>query len=228
MSYNPNHGLIPLPTKYIKTNIAEGLERPVYFNLAEFQLSRVEFNTVSYNGAETHLLNCSFAFPSQGKIRTIQAYDIDGRLLPFSDFLSRLQIHIRSLDMANVCKTLSTVFRTVKYGGFLNNLTVSINNSYNHKRALSLISVRVAESLGWRSEAGCLAQLILFYGNGLVSTRCIITDNITTDIVIPGAENINTEVSLRGNLQFISLEPVIQRSNFTTSEIFHCADDHRQ
>src|ERR1035437_4683484 len=211
------HGrLAQLPMVRVNTNATQGVNyRPHFFDLQSFGLSRVDIDSVFYNesDAEAELVkgNFSFAYLREDKLRTIHAYDSQGELIPFIEFLNHFHITIESKNLFKTGKYLSRVFRPIRYGGFFQDLDIHINDNHNGKTTdgISLISLSLAHNLGWSSaEAGSSAQFTLFYADGLVKGHCVVSDLIEKDVVIYGQENIKKEIKLGEGFQFVTLESV--------------------
>ena len=200
----------------VETNETKGdLYRPRFFDLKDYALSKVEYNSIFYNEAnpEAELINgnYSFAYIRQDKLRTIRAYDLEGKLIPFDKFLDRLHIKIYSNNLFKTSKYLSRVFRPVRYGSFISNLNIYLNNNHCGKQTdgISLISLKLAKELGWKEAYnGSSAQFTLFSEEGLVKGHCVVSDKIESDVVIYGEDNIKSELKLGNNLQYVAIEPV--------------------
>src|ERR1035437_3517369 len=128
--------LSQLPMVSVNTNATQGVNyRPHFFDLQSFGLSRVDIDSVFYNesDAEAELVkgNFSFAYLREDKLRTIHAYDSQGELIPFNEFLNYFHITIESTNLFKTGKYLSRVFRPVRYGGFFQDLDIHINDNQN-------------------------------------------------------------------------------------------------
>src|ERR1035437_10390475 len=201
--------LSQLPSCKIETNATQGVTyRPHFFDLQSFGLSRVDIDSVYYNesDAEAELVrgDFSFSYLREDKLRTIHAYDSQGELIPFNEFLNHFHITIESTNLFKTGKYLSRVFRPIRYGGFFQDLDIHVNNNHNGKTTdgISLISLSLAHNLGWSSaEAGSSAQFTLLYAAGLVKGHCVVSDLIEKDVVIYGQENIKKEIKLGEGFQ---------------------------
>ncbi|MHB8335831.1 MAG: hypothetical protein ACYDEE_00240 [Ignavibacteriaceae bacterium] len=199
----------------VETNISQGSYRPFFFDLPEFNLSKVEFNSCFFNNdeVEKQLLQGSFSFAylREDKLRTIDVYDKGNDHVQFKDFLDHFGIQIISKNLFKTGKYLSRVFRPIRYGSFYKGLDVHINNNHNGKitDGISLISVDLAKSLGWENaKANMSAQFTLFFNGGLVKGHCVLSDWIKHDVIIYGQDNIKTEISLNNGYEYVTLEPV--------------------
>ncbi len=205
-----------LPSNKIQNNLNQGTYRPRFFELKEFNLSRVIYNSKEYSSGEAErdllLVDYSFAYLREDKIRTIDVFDSSNHKINFSDFTNRFGICINSNNLFKTGKYLSRVFRPVRYAGHFKNINVHINSNPKLKGkvtdGISLISLSLAKVLGWENvKAGMSAQFTLFFDKGLVKGHCIVSDKIKHDVIIYGDENIKKEISLTDR-QYISLEPV--------------------
>ena len=208
---------ISLPMNKVETNAIQGVYRPAFFDLSEFNLNRVDYSTAFYEegSAEIELLRGSFSFCylREDKLRMITAFDKEDRIIPFNEFTDRFGIKIRSKNLFKTGKYLSRVFRPVKYGKFFQGLHIHINNNpvYRGKvtDGISLVSVKLAKELGWtKADKNMSAQFTLFFKEGLVKGHCVLSDKIESDVVVYGNDNIKSEISLGKELQYITLEPV--------------------
>ncbi len=206
-----------LPAKEVATNEVSGSYRPRFFDLAHFSLSNVVFNSVFFQeqDAERCLLNgdFSFCYLREDKLRTIDAYDEQGELIKFIQFLDRLGIRVQSTNLFKTGKYLSRVFRSTKYGRFFMDLDIHINSNpaYAGKvtDGISIISLELAKALGWADAApNKSAQFTLFFANGLIKGHCVVSDKISHDVVIYGEDNIKHELYLGRGLQYVAIEPV--------------------
>lgn len=209
--------LNPEPIKQVESNSINGRYRPMFFDLEAFNLSSVDINSVFYNTEEDDpeltLLkeDFSFVYLREDKLRTIDAYDLDGEHIEFSDFLDHFSIGIKSLNLFKSGKYLSRVFRPVKHGGFYNGLDININE--NHSLAetdgISLISLKLAHSLGWSdAKPNMSCQFTCFYEAGLVKGHAVVSDRISSDVVVYGQDNIKSEISFTNGLKYVAVEPV--------------------
>ena len=199
----------------VETNISQGSYRPFFFDLPDYNISRVEFNSCFFNNSEIErqLLQGSFSFAylREDKLRTIDVFDTNGDHVMFKDFLDHFGIKIKSKNLFKTGKYLSRVFRPIRYGSFFKGLDVHINNNHNGKitDGISLISLDLARSLGWKNaEANMSAQFTLFFNGGLVKGHCVLSDWINHDVIIYGQENIKSEISLNNGYEYVTLEPV--------------------
>ncbi len=204
-----------ISSNQVETNISQGSYRPFFFDLQDYNISRVEFNSCFYNNSEVERLllqgSFSFAYLREDKLRTIDVFDTNGDHVPFNDFLSHFGIKINSKNLFKTGKYLSRVFRPIRYGSFFKRLDVHINNNHSGKvtDGISLISVDLAKSLGWeKAEANMSAQFTLFFNGGLVKGHCVLSDWIKHDVIIYGQENIKSEISLNNGYEYVTLEPV--------------------
>src|ERR1035437_7194929 len=166
------HGrLAQLPMVRVNTNATQGVNyRPHFFDLQSFNLSRVDIDSVFYNesDAEIELVrgNFSFTYLREDKLRTIHAYNNQGELILFNEFLNHFHITMESKNLFKTGKYLSCVFRPIRYGAFFYNLDNHFNDNHSSKQTdgISLISISLAHILGWvNAEAGSSAQFTLFY-----------------------------------------------------------------
>ena len=136
----------------IKSNSINGKYRPMFFDLEAFKVSRAELNSIFYNNEEDDpelaLLKGSFSFAylREDKLRTIDVYGLDNKHIPFSKFLDRFSINIKSNNLFKSGKYLSRVFRPVRFGGFYKGLNIYINNNHSitETDGISLISLELA------------------------------------------------------------------------------------
>lgn len=205
-----------LPYTPVQNNLNQGSYRPRFFELQEFNVSKVNYNSTEYSSgqAEKELLlgDYSFAYLREDKIRTIDVFDSSKLKINFSDFTDRFGIRINSSNLFKTGKYLSRVFRPVRYAGHFTNIDVYINQNPKHQGkvtdGISLISLSLAKVLGWEKvKAGMSAQFTLFFDKGLVKGHCVVSDKIKHDIIIYGDNNIKKEISLKDR-QYLSLEPV--------------------
>ena len=184
---NFKHTFAKLPNRIVETNISQGSYKPAFFNLENFSVSKVDYNSLYFNqgDAERYLLKgeSSFYFLREDKLRTIDAYDDNGNHIEFRDFLNHFGISIQSKNLFKTGKYLSRVFRPVRFGNFFKGLMLYINTNSRYSGkvtdGISLISIDLAHALGWENaKAGMSAQFTLFYKNGLVKGHCVISDKI--------------------------------------------------
>ncbi len=199
----------------VETNISQGSYRPFFFDLPDYNISRVEFNSCFFNNSEIErqLLQggFSFAYLREDKLRTIDAFNNENDHVTFNDFLNHFGIQIKSKNLFKTGKYLSRVLRPIRYGSFYNRLDVHINNNHNGKitDGISIISVDLAKSLGWDdAKPNMSAQFTLFYNGGLVKGHCILSSWVHHDVIIYGNDNIKTEISLNNGYEYVTLEPV--------------------
>lgn len=201
----------------VTTNAVSGSYRPHFFDLEEFNLSKVEYESLFFNkeDVERSLLEgeFSFAYLREDKLRTIAVVDKDDRQVRFSEFLKRFGINVKSQNLFKTGKYLSRVFRPIRYGCFYKDLDIHVNHNPEYKGAItdgiSLISLDLAKSLGWKNaEPNSSAQFTLFYKGGLVKGHCVLSSKINHDVVIYGEDNIKQEISLNNGLEYVALEPV--------------------
>ena len=199
----------------VETNVSQGSYRPFFFDLPDFNLSRVNFQSCFFNNddVEKQLLQgeFSFAYLREDKLRTIDAYDTNGDHISFNNFLDHFGITIKSKNLFKTGKYLSRVFRPIRYGSFFQGLDVHINENHSGKvtDGISLISVDLARELGWENaEENMSAQFTFFSKLGLVKGHCVLSDKIEHDVIIYGEENIKSEISLNNGYEYVALEPV--------------------
>ena len=204
-----------LPSTDVSSNVRQGSYSPKFFNLSRFALSRIELDSCYYGttDVEAEIIRgqFSFAYLREDKLRTIKAYDMEGKQIPFDAFLSHFRINIKSKNLFKTGKYLSRVFRPVRYGAFYNNLDVHINNNHNGKQTdgISLLSLRLAKSLGYDSvKPGMSVQITLFSNLGLLKGNAVISDVIGHDLIIYGEDNLKKELFLGEGLNYVSIEPL--------------------
>ena len=207
---------LPVKTNEIINNATAGNYRPKFFDLPEFNLSRVEFNSLFFEeqNIEEVLLrgNYSFAYLREDKLRTIHAYDSEDKIIDKNDFCSRLGIKIISHNLFKTSKYLSRIFRPVKYGGYFTNLNTHINanEAFQNKctDGISLISISLAHTLGWKDAViGKSAQFTLFSSLGLVKGHCLVSELTKADVIV-FPNNIKDEVKFEMDYTYIAIEPV--------------------
>ncbi|KAB2846947.1 MAG: hypothetical protein F9K45_00770 [Melioribacteraceae bacterium] len=186
-----------------------------FFNSTIHKISKVEFQSLFFSEAdiERTLLEgrFSFAYLREDKLRNIDVYDTQGVRIKSNEFLKRFGIVINSSNLFKTGKYLSRVFRPSKYGSFVDNLDIHMNQNHNGKvtDGISLISLRLAHRLGWKeAQPEMSSQFTLFYKDGLVKGHCVVSDKIEHDVVIYGDDNIKKEITLTNGLNYIALEPV--------------------
>lgn len=208
---------ISLPLNNVSHNVEQGAYRPYFFDLAEFNLIRLEFSTAFFKDgeAEIDLLrgDFSFCYLREDKLRKINVFARDSNRIAFDDFLSSFYISIKSKNLFKTGKYLSRVFRPVKYGAFFKQLDTYINHNPEFQGkvtdGISLISLELAKRVGWKNAAANKsAQLTLFYSGGLIKGHCVVSDKIKHDVIVFGNDNIKSEISLGNELQYVTLEPV--------------------
>ena len=73
------HTFTKLPNRIVETNISQGSYKPAFFNLENYSVSKVDYNSLYFNKgyAERYLLEgeSSFYFLREDKLRTIDVYD---------------------------------------------------------------------------------------------------------------------------------------------------------
>lgn len=210
-----SHKLKSIQLKEVKTNIIQGSYRPRFFDNPKFKISSADFESEFFEegNPELSLLNqdFSFAYLREDKLRIINVVDNNNQKVRFDNFLDRFNIKINSSNLFKSGKYLSRVFRTTKYGGFYRNLNIHINNNIPVSKVdgLSLISVRLAKSLGYRNaKPNQSAQFTLFYKEGLVKGHCVFSDKIDYDVIIYGRDNIKDEIRFDSEEFYLAIEPV--------------------
>ena len=205
-----------MPMKAVETNAVQGKYEPKFFQLEEFNLSKVVFESHFFNevDVEKQIIsgNWSFAFLRESKLRTIDMYE-DEKKISFDMFLQRLSIDISSKNLFKTGKYLSRVFRPARYGKFFSGLDIHVNDNPELQGKLtdgiSLISCSLAQELGWKNAAvNDSAQFTLFYNSGLVKGHCVVSDRIEHDIVVYGNQNIKDEINFASDAAYVSIEPV--------------------
>ena len=97
------HTFTKLPNRIVETNISQGSYKPAFFNLENYSVSKVDYNSLYFNkgDAERYLLEgeSSFYFLREDKLRTIDAYDDNGNRIEFRDFLNHFGISIQSKNL---------------------------------------------------------------------------------------------------------------------------------
>jgi|GEM_PF-1230735 len=201
----------------VEHNLNQGCYTPKFFELKDFDLSRVLLNSTAFSScnAEKELLigDHSFAYLREDKLRTIDAFDASGNKIPFKDFCSKFGIRVQSNNLFKTGKYLSRVFRPVRYAGHFKNIKIHINQNPKLMGkvtdGISLISLSLAKVLGWnKAQAGMSAQFTMLFDQGLVKGNCVISDKLDHDVIVYGNENIKSEISLGNGVQYISLEPL--------------------
>lgn len=205
-----------LPMKAVENNASAGKYTPKFFQLEQFNLSRVLFNSHFFEetDVEKEIVagNWSFAFLRESKLRTVDMYEGEAKI-PFKEFLQRINVEIRSKNLFKTGKYLSRVFRPSRYGKFFSGMDIHINNNPSLQGkvtdGISLISLELAKELGWKdAEANKSAQFTLFYSRGLVKGHCVVSDKIQHDIVVYGEQNIKDEIKFTGTGAYVAIEPV--------------------
>ena len=205
-----------LKSQLVDNNLNQGSYRPRFFELKDFELSKVYYNSTEYStgNAERELLigDYSFAYLREDKIRTIDVFDSAGCKIGLDQFSDKFGIKINSTNLFKTGKYLSRVFRPVRYAKHFSNIKVHINENPKLMGkvtdGISLISLSLARVLGWeKAKPGMSAQFTLFFGQGLVKGHCVVSDKIAHDVVVYGDDNIKTEIGLNER-QYISVEPV--------------------
>ena len=205
-----------MPIKAVENNASTGRYSPMFFDLEEFNLGKVEFNSLFFEEAdvESEILkgNYSFAYLREDKLRTIDMYTSEGEKISKEEFLSKLSISVQSKNLFKTGKYLSRIFRPTKYAGFYKDLKVHYNDNpeFQNKSTdgISIISLELAKNLGWNNaQNGKSAQFTLFSNSGLVKGHCVISSNIGYDAVI-WAHNVKEEIRFTKNCTYVSIEPV--------------------
>jgi len=199
------------------TNQINGSFSPKFFDLEAFDLSKVLFNSLMFDSTSVDKAilkgEFSFAYLREDKLRTIDAYDSNGKHISFERFLDYFGIEITTKNLFKTGKYLSRVFRPVRYGAFFKGMDIYINDNPalmgKQTDGISLLSVEMAKAIGWSNAVnGMSAQLTLFYDGGLVKGNVVLSDKISHDAVIYGLDNIKNEIKLRGGVQYLALEPL--------------------
>lgn len=211
-----NWNALSVPMHEVENNATSGNYHPKFFELDEFGLSRIEFNSLFFEeqNVEEAIIrgDYSFAYLREDKLRTVHAYDLNQELISKDDFCDRLGIKIKSKNLFKTSKYLSRIFRPVKYAGFYKDLNVHCNKlpELQNKTTdgISLISLTLAKNLGWiNAEEGKSAQFTMFSNEGLVKGHCVVSSSIGYDAVIY-EHNIKNEVKFMKDCTYISIEPV--------------------
>ena len=206
-----------LDLRSVLFNEKQGEYYPLFFQNPDFNLTEVNFNSYYFeeSDVEKEILQGehSFAYLRDNKLRSINARTVSGENIRNNEFLSRTCIEVNTDNIFKAGKYLSRVFRATKYGGFYSDVDIHINRSdrYSNKvtDGISLISVKLAKSLGWeKARAGKSAQFTLFYKGGLVKGHCVLSDKISHDVVLYGEQNIKREISFDSENCYIAIEPV--------------------
>ena len=209
--------LVSLPTCNVQTNLPDYGYRPRFFDLKEFNLKQIEFNSFKFseNEIERELLlkDFSFAYLKDGELRTMKVFDDENKLIPFESFLNRFKLNIKSTNIFKSGKYLSRVFRPVKYGKFYKGMDIYVNQNTKYlgkiTDGLSLISIKLAKELGWTNvKPNSSALFTLLFKQGLVKGNCVVSDKIDHDVVIYTDDNIKKEISFKEDIAYISLEPL--------------------
>ncbi|HOJ19708.1 MAG TPA: hypothetical protein PLT92_14185 [Ignavibacteriaceae bacterium] len=208
--------IISLPMKHVETNASMGNYRPQFFELEEFALSRVDFNSHFFNECNVEEIilkgDYSFAYLREDKLRTINAYDKDNNRLTSSQFCKRLGLKIESKNLFKTGKYLSRIFRPTKYSGFFRNC-FSISafppvGPGSTTDGISIIPLSLAQKLGWEdAKSGNSAQFTLFYKNGLIKGHCLISDAIGFNSIIC-TNFIKNDLKFDKDYLYIAIEPV--------------------
>lgn len=211
-----NSNIIALSMNPIINNASIGGYRPQFFELGEFNLSKVEFNSLFFNESDIEQAlikgEYSFAYLREDKLRTIDMYTAAGQKVAKDEFLSSVGIQVKSNNLFKTGKYLNRIFRPVKYAGFFKDLNVYVNTNpeYQNKSTdgISLISIDLAKQLGWSNACeGKSAQFTMFSAQGLVKGHCIISSKIECDIIV-WENNIKDEVKFVMDCSYVSIEPV--------------------
>ncbi|RJR09295.1 hypothetical protein C4588_05040 [Candidatus Parcubacteria bacterium] len=205
-----------MPMKAIVNNSSTGKYTPKFFELADFNLSRVLFNSHFFEEADVEKEivsgDFSFSYLRESKLRTVDAFVGEGKI-PFEKFLSQMAISIKSKNLFKTGKYLSRVFRPAKFGKFFSGLDVHVNNNPALQGkvtdGISLISLSLAKELGWKNaEHLKSAQLTLFNSQGLIKGHCVVSDKLAHDVIVYGEENIKSEIQFINGLAYVAVEPV--------------------
>jgi hypothetical protein len=211
-----NWNAVSVPMHEVVNNATSGNYHPKFFELDEFNLSRIEFNSLFFEeqNVEEAIIrgDYSFAYLREDKLRTVNAYDQNQQLISKNEFCDRLGIEIKSKNLFKTSKYLSRIFRPVKYAGFYKDLNVHFNKSPELQNkttdGISIISLTLAKNLGWNNaEDGKSAQFTMFSNEGLVKGHCVVSSSIGYDAVIY-EHNIKNEVRFNKDCTYISIEPV--------------------
>ncbi|MBA4316771.1 MAG: hypothetical protein C0412_00065 [Flavobacterium sp.] len=205
-----------MPMHSVVNNASIGNYTPKFFELDQFELSNVEFNSLFFEeqNVEEAIIRggYSFAYLRENKLRTIHASDANGDFIFDSAFCTRLGIKIQTKNIFKTSKYLSRIFRPVRYGGFFKDFTYLCNNSPELQNkstdGISLISLNLAKSLGWKeAEVGKSAQFTMFCSAGLVKGHCVISATIGYNAII-WEHNIKNEVKFIHDFTYVAIEPV--------------------
>lgn len=205
--------LTPLESHATEINDAHGIYRPHFFDLESFQVKKVNFSTSFYAdlNPEPILLKGedSFYYLREDKLRILNVFLSNKHHLSFKDFLQHFKLSVASDNLFKTGKYLSRVFRSTRYGGFFEQLSVRHSDvSGKIVDGISLVSVEAARALGWRrAAAGMGAQLTYLSKDGLVKGHCVLSDRIDYDIVVYGG-NIKDQIFLEQGQEYLALEPV--------------------
>jgi hypothetical protein len=160
-----------MPMKAVSTNAVQCKYTPKFFELEDFNLRRVVFNSHFFEEADVEKEivsgDFSFAFLRESKLKTVDLYDNEIKI-PFNKFLQRVGISLSSKNLFKTGKYLSRVLRPSKYGKFFSGLDIHINeNPSLHGKVtdgISLISLELAKELGWKDAVAKVgaAHFVLF------------------------------------------------------------------
>ena len=202
----------------VNTNAVNGPYRPMFFDLSDFNLSEVKLDSVFYSDESIDpefviiKKEYSFCYLREDKLKLVHAFDKQGIKIGSEEFLLRFGIELESSNLFKSGKYLSRVFRPVRYGGFYSEVDVFIqeNKPIELTDGISLISLKLAKSLGWdEAEHGASAQFTLYFNEGLVKGHCVVSSVIEHDVVIYSKKNIKSEIKFNfNNLSYITVEHV--------------------
>jgi len=205
-----------MPIKAVENNASTGRYSPMFFDLEEFNLGKVEFNSLFFteSDVESQILkgNYSFAYLREDKLRTIDLYISEGEKISKDEFLTKLSISVQSKNLFKTGKYLSRICRPTKYAGFYKDLKVHYNDNPEFQNkctdGISIISLELAKNLGWsNAQNGKSAQFTLFSNRGLVKGHCVISSKITCDAII-WTHNVKEEIRFTKDCTYVSIEPV--------------------
>ncbi|CAG0943362.1 hypothetical protein BROC_02266 [Candidatus Brocadiaceae bacterium] len=207
------HQLTQLASHATEINDAHGNYRPHFFDLESFQVKKVNISTSFYADLSPEPIilkgEDSFYYLREDKLRILNVFLSNNHHLPFKDFLQHFKLSVASDNLFKTGKYLSRVFRSTRYGGFFEQLSVKHSDvSGKIVDGISLVSVEAARALGWRrAAAGMGAQLTYLSKDGLVKGHCVLSDRIDYDIVVYGG-NIKDQIFLEQGQEYLALEPV--------------------
>jgi len=205
--------LTPLPCHTADISDSYGTYRPHFFDLESFQVKKVNLSTSFYADLNPEPIilkgEDSFYYLKEDKLRILNVFLSNEQHLPFQAFLNHFKLRVASDNLFKTAKYLSRVFRSTRYGGFFEKLSVKHSDiSGKVVDGISLLSVEAAKTLGWKdAEPGMGAQLTYLSKDCLVKGHCILSDRVDYDIVIYGG-NIKDQISLTQGQEYLALEPV--------------------